>query len=82
VAASLGDLKDERAIPALNGQLNRELDGRVKQLCRESVRKIRDSKEKPEELKKLRDDFDQLSDENKKLSDRLSKLESLSKKKK
>lgn len=81
VNASLADLKDERAIPALCGQLDRELDGRIKQLCRESIRRIQESKERPEELRKLRDDFDKLADENKKLSDRLAKLEALQKKK-
>ncbi|MGH8103597.1 MAG: M1 family aminopeptidase, partial [bacterium] len=46
--SALADLKDDRAIPSLCALLDRELDARIKQACREAVRRIRESREHPE----------------------------------
>ena len=72
---ALAVLKDVKAIPALDAQVARDLDGRVKRAGREAMARIREGKDRTDDVKKLRDDFDKLMEDNKKLRDRLDKLE-------
>ncbi len=79
---ALGELRDDRAIPALQSLRSRELDARIKRRTEEVIRKLKEGKERPEEIKKLREDVDKLSEENRRIKDRLEKMETLFSKKK
>ncbi|MBI2887197.1 MAG: HEAT repeat domain-containing protein [Chloroflexi bacterium] len=72
---ALEELKDTRAIPALERLAAGDLDGRVQRRAREAASAIRQGQDKGEEIKKLRDDTDRVLKENRELRDRLDKLE-------
>ncbi|MBI2866702.1 MAG: DUF3458 domain-containing protein [Chloroflexi bacterium] len=78
-AVSLRDVKDDRAVPALQRIADRELDGRIVRRARETIAALREGKDKGAEVKKLRDDLNKVMDENRQLKDRLDKLETASK---
>ena len=72
---ALEELKDVAAIPALEGMIMRELDGRAIRLAREAIIKIREGKSAPDDVKKLRESLDKVEEENRSLKDRLDRLE-------
>ena len=73
--AALGELGDDRAVPAIERLAARELDGRVIRRSRETVAALREGRSKGEEVKKLRDEVDSLREEQRDLKDRLEKIE-------
>ena len=72
---ALQEIGDESAIPALNRQASRDLDGRVVRRCREATAAIRQGKDRGDDVRKLREDLGKLQEENRKLKDRLDKME-------
>ncbi|MEE9285638.1 MAG: M1 family aminopeptidase [Dehalococcoidia bacterium] len=74
-AEALENLGDGKAVPALEAQANRELDGRARRRMREAATSVREGAKGKEEANKLREDVDKLAEENKGLRDRLDKLE-------
>ncbi len=76
VVRALVELGDSKARNALQKQLDRELDGRVRRRIREALRDIGTAGKRDTE--KLRDDFQTLRDEHAELKARLAKLEALS----
>ncbi len=73
--SALEELKETRAIPALERRIARDLDGRAVRLAREAIIKIRLGKSAPDDVKKLRESLDKLEDENRRLQDRLDSIE-------
>ncbi len=72
---ALKELKDDRAIPALERVVERALDGRERRRAKEAIQKLKEGKERSDELKKLREDLEKLREENRQLRDRLDKWE-------
>ncbi|MCI0777242.1 MAG: HEAT repeat domain-containing protein, partial [Chloroflexi bacterium] len=79
---ALRTLGDDKAIPALDRLIARELDGRVVRRCREAMAALRKGRDKGEELKKVRQELDKLREEHRSLKDRMEKVESKGKRKK
>ena len=79
---ALRTLGDDKAIPALDRLIARELDGRVVRTCREATAALRKGRDKGEEVKKLREELDKLREEHRSLKDRMEKVESKGKRKK
>ncbi len=74
-AEALGNLKDDRAVPALQKLIDSELDGRVKRYAREAILRIQESRERSREWQQMREDFDKLREENRALKERLMIVE-------
>ena len=72
---ALKELKDDRAIPALERVIERALDGRERRRTKEVIQKLKEGKDRSDEMKKLREDIEKLSEENRQLRDRLDRLE-------
>src|SRR5206468_8178899 len=72
---ALDELKDARAVPALDRLAATGLDGRVVRRAREAAAHIRKGQDRGEEVKKLREEVDKLTDENRGLRDRLDRIE-------
>jgi len=72
---ALKELKDDRAIPALQRVIDRALDGRERRRAKEAIQKLKEGKDRSDELKKLREDLERLREENRQLRDRLDKVE-------
>jgi aminopeptidase N len=68
-------LGDARAVDALETQLSRELDGRVKRRIREAVRDLREGARREETIHRLREDLEKLRGDHVKLQERVAKLE-------
>ncbi len=81
-AGSLAELKAMSAIPVLSKSAERELDGRIRRVMRESIAKIRASRTSDDEIKRLSEDVDKLREENRLLRERIDRLELATKKKK
>ena len=77
VCDALAELGDPKARAAMNRQLQRDLDGRVRRRIREVLRELAARGER--ELRRLRDELDQLRRDHGELRARLSKLEERSK---
>lgn len=82
VIGALIQVRDEKAIPALNRMAEREVDGRFKRRCRDAVRQIVSGKKLPPEIKRLQDEVEKMADEQRKLKTQLQKYEVLVKVKK
>lgn len=76
-AVGLGSLQEQRAVPALEQLVSKELDGRVRRRAREALRQIQLGRDSGEQVRRMRDDVDKLQDENRQLKERLDRLESL-----
>lgn len=81
-ASALAELKATDAIPALSKAAEKELDGRVRRLIRESIGRLRASRTSDDELKRLSDDLDKLREENRLIKERVDQLELAGKRKK
>ncbi|MDG6939454.1 MAG: HEAT repeat domain-containing protein [Nitrososphaerota archaeon] len=80
-ADALVELKEVRAIPAIDGAAAAELDGRVKRALREAVNALRSvASSGGQELRQVRDELEKLKEENRALKERVEKLEKLSRK--
>ena len=75
-AIGLGNLLNPATIPALEQQVERELDGRVRRRAREAIRKIQMGRDASDEFRQMREDLDKIRNENTKLRERLDRLES------
>ncbi|MGK4001060.1 M1 family aminopeptidase [Sorangium sp. So ce1036] len=73
VARALGDLGDGRARGALQRQLDRDLDGRVRRRIREVLRDLGGAGKR--EMERLRDELEALRRDNAEIRARLGKLE-------
>jgi len=73
--SALEELKNQKAIPALERIVKRDIDGRVVRLAREAIIKIKQGKSAPDDVKKLRDSLEKLEEENRTLKDRVDHLE-------
>lgn len=73
--AALEEMKDTKAIPALERLAQADLDGRVQRRAREAVAAIRQGQDRGDDVKKLREDLDRALKENRELRDRLDRLE-------
>jgi len=74
--AALGELRDDRAIPALERAVERDLDGRVRRKAGDAIDRIRKGSERiPEETRKLREEIEKVAEENRKLRDRIARIE-------
>jgi len=74
-ARSLAQLRDLAAAPILQRLIDRDLDGRVRRVARESLRDLRDRNARGRETTQLRDDLDKLQRELRDLRDRMSTAE-------
>ena len=72
---ALEELKDLKAIPALEQRIGRERDDRVVRVAREAILRIHEGKSAPDDVKKLRESLDKLEEDNRHLKDRLERLE-------
>lgn len=70
-ARSLASLRDLAGAAALQRLIDRDLDGRVRRVARESLRDLRDRNAKGRETTQLRDDLDKLQRELRDLRDRI-----------
>jgi aminopeptidase N len=73
VADALGELADSKARPALNRQLSRDLDGRVRRRIREVLRDLGGRGRR--DVRELREQLEALQREHAELKARLSKVE-------
>lgn len=73
--SALEELKDTKAIPALERLAQADLDGRVQRQAREAVAAICQGQDRGDDIKKLREDLDRALKENRELRDRLDRLE-------
>ena len=74
-ARSLTQLRDLAAVPVLQRLVDRDLDGRVRRVARESLRDLRDRNARGRETTQLRDDLDKLQRELRDLRDRMTTSE-------
>ena len=72
---ALEELKDAKAISALDRAVQSDLDGRVQRRAREAISSIRRGANTTDEVKRLRDDLEKVQKENRELRDRLDKIE-------
>jgi aminopeptidase N len=70
-ARSLASLRDLSAAPILQRLIDRDLDGRVRRVARESLRDLRDRNARGRETTQLRDDLEKLQREVRELRDRM-----------
>ncbi len=64
-----------RLLDALDAAAERDLDGRIRRLARDTARKIREQMERGAEYAKLREEMDRFREEQRRLEDRISRLE-------
>lgn len=74
-ARSLTQLRDLAAAPVLQRLIDRDLDGRVRRVARESLRDLRDRNARGRETTQLRDDLDKLQRDLRDLRDRVTTSE-------
>ena len=74
-AQALRALDDDRAIPALEAQIARELETRPRRMMRQAVLAMRAGKRGEADIRRVRRDLDETREENRKLRDRLSAIE-------
>jgi len=72
-AEALKALRDERALPHLEAQLNRELDGRVRRRIREAIEAIKEGSRA--QLEQLREEVEKIREENRRLKSALARIE-------
>jgi aminopeptidase N len=72
-AEALKTLRDERALPHLEAQLNRELDGRVRRRIREAIEAIKEGSRA--QLEQLREEVEKIREENRRLKSALARIE-------
>ncbi len=71
--ATVAELGEEKALPALGRLVEHDLDGRVRRSAAEAAKKIREGKDKGEEIRKLRTDLESLHEEFRRLRDEVRK---------
>ena len=74
-AASLIELGDARAVPALRAAAGRALDGRLRRTCRVAARDLAERADKGDEVRSLQGELEKLRQRNDELRDRMTKLE-------
>lgn len=74
--ATVAEIGEEKALPALARLAQHDLDGRVRRSAAEAAKRIREGKDKGEEVRKLRTDLEALQEEFRKLRDEVRKKKS------
>jgi aminopeptidase N len=74
-AGALAELKASDSVGAISKAAEKELDGRVRRVMRESVLRLRSNRSADDELRRLGDELDKLRTENRLLRERMDKLE-------
>ena len=71
--ATVGEMGEEKALPALARAARHDLDGRVRRSAAEAARRIREGRDRGEEVRRLREDLEGLREELRKVRDEVRK---------